>query len=161
MRRFFSSLVLLVPLVTALAAAPASIALEDQFGAKTEVKIGTGSPCLVLASDQRSFGETISAWLNALGPLPQGTRLFPVGSLSGLPFFIPHSTVTDSLKKDFPKTPILLDWKGTLFSSLGAAKNDVTVIVFGAKGETLAAVKGAPAPAGVSAILAALASSRP
>jgi hypothetical protein len=63
--------------------------------------------------------------------------------LRAVPFFIPNAAIRSSMKKDFPRTPVLCDFKGRAAAALGFSRNTLVQIrVFDAKGRALGGVKG-------------------
>ena len=71
--------------------------------------------------------------------------MFGLSNLNKLPFFVPKSGVRKNLAEMLPKTPVLLDWKGKVYPTLGfPADALIAVGVFSAKGERIGLVNGEP-----------------
>ncbi|HOX91926.1 MAG TPA: hypothetical protein PLC54_03325 [Spirochaetales bacterium] len=103
---------------------PAGTVLEDQFGLSVDVSAAMAGGKLVLAlSAERDAADRLTEWSIALaGKLPAGARLLLVANLSGVPFFVPKSSIIKQLKEDYPTLSVILDWKGVLAKALGMGK---------------------------------------
>jgi hypothetical protein len=145
-----------------LGASPlASGVLPDQFGHEVRVGLGEGRPVLIFSSDRRDAAELMEAWARALAPFPLGVAAHFVADLKALPFFVPRGAVSAWLARKHPKNPILLDWTGSFSKGLAAARNDVTVLVFGPDGSLWAKASGIPTEGAVAELKAALGRATP
>jgi hypothetical protein len=141
---------------TAAAAAASSWTLQDQFGRSLEVRVGAGTPAVLIASDTRQAAEEIAAWDKELGVLPGSVALYRVANLKGIPFFVPQRSVTKALQEKHAAMPLLLDWKGVVAAALRAPGKTVAVIAIGPDGAELGRVEGAASREGAERIRALL-----
>lgn len=123
-------------------AGPAS--LQDQFGRKSVVGIGSGRGFLLLISDRPDAAESVELWIRSLAPLPAGVDPWFVADLRALPFFIPHAAITGWLARRHPGNPVLIDWTGDFSRRFAPTPGDVTVLVFNAEGFLLGRASGLP-----------------
>lgn len=132
-------------MVAVAAFASGDFMLDDQFErAHQRADVFKGGPVVIVAGAQRKTPDAMQAWDRALRThLPEGTPIFGLSNLKKLPFFVPKSGVRKNLAEMLPKTPVLLDWKGRVYSDLGfAAGAVISVAVFSASGERLGLVTG-------------------
>lgn len=134
--------------------------LADQFGAETDLGALSGKGNLLLLwSDLRDAGEQLEGWKGLLEqsafPL-EPSRIVAVADLAALPFFVPRFSVIASLKKDFPKLPLLLDWKGELRGRWSLPREGVAVLVLGPGGLVRTRVLGPADPAALQGLRSAL-----
>ena len=66
-----------------------------------------------------------------------------MSNLKKLPFFVPKGSVRKTLGEKLPKTPVLLDWKGKVYPSLGFPDGaTIAVGVFDPSGRRIGLVEG-------------------
>lgn len=137
---------LLVAFVIAMPVSAATdFALDDQFGRKhTRASLFAGRPVVIVAGAQRKTPDAMSAWVSALRPrLPEGGLLVGLSNLKKLPFFVPKGSVKRTLADKLPATPVLLDWKGKVYPSLGFPDGaTAAVAVFDGTGKRVGLVTG-------------------
>ncbi|MGB5547082.1 MAG: hypothetical protein WCB63_14180 [Polyangiales bacterium] len=141
------ALALVLLMFGAAAFASGDFMLDDQFErthARTD--LFKDDPVVIVAGAQRKTPDAMQAWDRALrARAPEGTRVFGLSNLKKLPFFVPKSGVRKNLAEMLPKTPVLLDWKGKVYPTLGfPADALIAVGVFSAKGERIGLVNGEP-----------------
>ena len=133
--------------------------LDDQFGrSHSRSDVFGGDPVVILAGAQREAPDSMEAWERALRTrVPEGTRIFGLSNLKRLPFFVPKGVVTKGLAAQLANLPVLCDWKGKVYPSLGFPEGAViSVGVFGSSGDRLAIVTGEPNKQRVEEVLALL-----
>ena len=139
---------------------PVVMALEDQYGRPTELRVGVGRAVVAVVSPVRAAAEEISAWDEALAGLPGGVDVYRIADLKALPFFVPRGAVTKDLREKHGKTLLLLDWKGEVSAALGGPKRITAVLVFGPDGMELGRVEGAASLSGALKVKDLLARAR-
>jgi hypothetical protein len=139
-------------LAPGMAAAPAAVSLDDQYGRSVDVRIGEGRPVVVIASDQREAAEQIAAWSEALTGLPVNVDVYRIADLKALPFFVPRGAVAKDLREKHPDMPLLLDWKGDASARLKAPKKTTSVLAFGSDGTEEGRVAGTASLSGAYAV---------
>jgi hypothetical protein len=129
----------------AAAVASGDFSLDDQFERPhRSADLFKDGPVVIIAGAQRKTPDAMQAWDRALrAGAPEGTRLFGLSNLKKLPFFVPKGSVRRNLAEMLPKTPVLMDWKGKVYPSLGFPTDAViSVGVFSASGKRLGLVTG-------------------
>ena len=138
---------------------PGMFTLDDQFGrTHRQADIFGDGPVVILAGAQRQAPDAMQAWEHALRTrVPEGTRIVGLSNLKRLPFFVPKGMVTKGLAEQLPNVPILCDWKGRVYPSLGfPAGAVVSVGVFSGSGERLGLVTGEQTEPRLAEVLALL-----
>jgi len=108
--------------------------LSDQFGNELDIGKVLASPSvLLLHSDERDAAEQLKYLSQLVGP---GVQIVAVADLSALPFFVPKKAVTESLKKDEPGLPIMLDWKGEIKKSQKLKDGNIARVYKSGRGGT-------------------------
>lgn len=99
---------------------------------------------VIIAGAQRKTPDAMQAWDRALRERSaDGLRIYGLSNLKKLPFFVPKGAVRRNLRELLPKTPVLMDWKGTVYPGLGFADGaTVSVGVFEANGGRVGIVTG-------------------
>jgi len=129
--------------ITALGAT--SFVLNDQFDRKVaRHEIFNDAPVVIIAGSQRKTPDSMEAWDRSLRErLPEHVRIFGLSNMKKLPFFVPKGSVKRALAAKLPRTSVLLDWKGKVYSGLGfPADATIAVGVFDASGALLGLVVG-------------------
>ena len=117
--------------------------IADQFGVKHDItKALTSGTCIIAAGNAMDAPARLVRWTrmlnaSALSEVPT----FAVCDLSGMPFFVPKAPTIKKLQKEYPDTPILLDWKGELAKRVSLQKSDIVVELF-RDGASIARVTG-------------------
>ena len=141
------------------ASASGDFALDDQFErTHHRANIFKDGPVVVIAGAQRNTPDAMHAWEQALRTrIPADARIFGLSNLKKLPFFVPKSSVRKTLAQQFPRTPVLCDWKGRVYPALGFPPDAlISVGVFGASGKPLGIVTGERTEERITQVLTAL-----
>ena len=129
--------------MTALGAT--SFVLNDQFDREvSRPEIFHDAPVVIIAGSQRKTPDLMQAWERSLREqLPENVRIFGLSNMKKLPFFVPKGSVKRTLAAKLPRTSVLLDWKGKVYSGLGFPSDaTIAVGVFDASGALLGMVVG-------------------
>jgi len=132
--------------------------LEDQFGMKHTAASLSGKVVVIIASDQRKATDFIRDWSKAIiNAVKDPVNLRGFCNLDGLPFFIPNSSIKNSIKKNIPASvKVYCDWEGDSYKKFGFGKNGVTVAIYDKSGKRVKTVTGVYNQAGLQQVLAAL-----
>lgn len=130
--------------------------VQDQFGTKhTLPNLLKGTTLILIGGDGRDMAKKTKAWSDPLRTrLGTKVRIMALANIQGLPFFVPRSSVTGNLKKQLPNVPVLCDWDGKAYRSLGLARGKLTVRVYGPQGKLRGQVVGQYSAAGLKRVLA-------
>jgi hypothetical protein len=98
------------------------VSLADQFEVQQNISF-QGKKTIVMIGD-RTGTEQMLLWEQRLQtefakmqlPMPQIVR---VAYFKGMPFFVPRSTMRNSVQKIYPKTSVLCDWDGAVSEKYG------------------------------------------
>jgi hypothetical protein len=135
-RTILFTLVLLLSFVASVDAATA-FKLDDQRGeTHTQADIFSGKPVVMYAGMERKTPDSMEAWDRALrAKAPPTVKVVGLSNLEAVPFFVPRRSIKKTLVKQFPKTVVLCDWEGDIYSKLGFPKGaTIAVAVFDANG---------------------------
>jgi hypothetical protein len=98
----------------------------------------------MFAGMERKTPDAMAAWDEALrAKAPAPAKVVGLSNLEGVPFFVPKSSIKKTLVKQVPKTVVLCDWEGDIYSKLAFPKGaTIAVAVFDATGKRLGLVTG-------------------
>ncbi len=136
--------------------AATDFALDDQFQrSHRRDDVFANGPVVIIAGAQRKTPDAMQAWDRALRERSAGgLRIYGLSNLKKLPFFVPKGALRRNLAELLPKTPVLMDWKGAVYPSLGFQEGStVAVGVFEANGERAGLVTGETNDARVAEVL--------
>ncbi len=146
-------------LFAASAHAATEFKLDDQYGkSHTQADIFSGKPVIMYAGMERKTPDAMEAWDRALrAKAPSTVKVVGLSNLEGVPFFVPKSSINKTLVKQLPKTVVLCDWEGDVYSKLGFPKGaTIAVAAFDANGKLLGLVTGELNDARMAEVLALL-----
>ncbi len=158
-RRLVPTVPLLLVLLASGVRASVAFGLDDQFGKKhSEADIFAGRPVIMMAGMARKTPDAMEAWDKALrAKAPPSSRVIGFSNLDDVPFFVPKSSITKTLQKQLPKTPVLCDWNGKVYGQLGFPDGATIAIgVFDGQGKRLGIVNGEVTEARIQEVLSLL-----
>jgi hypothetical protein len=145
MTRTILSILALVLSFAASVDAGTEFELDDQYGkSHTHSDIFSGKPVIMFAGMERKTPDAMEAWDEALrAKAAARAKVVGLSNLEGVPFFVPKSSIKKTLVKQVPKTVVLCDWEGDIYSKLAFPKGaTIAVAVFDATGKRLGLVTG-------------------
>lgn len=129
-----------------------AFSLEDQWERRHDQRVVfSGGTVVLVGGDQRATGDRVAEWARAFS---DGFAFWGVVDLDAVPFFVPHGSIRSNLRQVCPKTVVLLDWSGKVYSPLFGfpTKREIVVQVHGPSAELLARVEGGPTAERIAAI---------
>ena len=137
----FLMMMLLLNGSPALAKSAGNFALKDQFGKEIAVRFPSDK-AVVLVFGDREGSEQVEGWVRPLyNQFTDRIYIFGIADLSAVPWAA--RPVVRRIIKSKSKTPVMLDWSGSVAKSYGCVKGKANVFVISKRGEVIAVKQGA------------------